>query len=79
MKDLTKRETNYLLKKCGRPADFCFEWINDASVVSDFVRIVAYAKLVEKELKKYRKTHLSPKVSTLYKKHMKIRKSLKTQ
>lgn len=55
--NLTTREKNYLLKKCDRPVNFCLEWIDDASVASDFDRIVAYANLVKKELKNYRLKH----------------------
>jgi hypothetical protein len=55
-KKITKEEiTEEIIKRCGSPEDFCFEYINGASWASDIRRMreyVRHANRVEREFKK---------------------------
>jgi len=55
---LTKRQQNSLLKKitkkCWTPADFCFEYVEDASIWSDIRRMKEYVRCVRKVEKEFK-------------------------
>lgn len=48
-----------ILKTCGTPADFTFEYINDASTKSDVRRMKKYINCVNDVVKKYNIKHSS--------------------
>ena len=51
-----KRVTKKIIKICGSPVDFTFDWINGASIESDLTRIKAYVKCVKKVEREYTKS-----------------------
>jgi len=52
------RLKNKIIKTCGTPEDFTFEYINGASVVSDINRMKEYVKCVNKVERNYKEKQL---------------------
>ena len=48
--------TKTIIKICGSPEDFTFDWINGASIESDLTRIKAYVKCVRKVEREHAKS-----------------------
>ena len=48
LKKTDKRLLKKIVKKCLTPEDFCFEYINGASLVSDIRRMKEYVSCVRK-------------------------------
>ncbi len=52
-----KRLLKKITKKCGTPADFCFEYVEDISIESDIRRMKEYVRCVNKVEREYKKSN----------------------